>query len=230
MEVKFKNQPSLMASPLESLLLIDEPQLGRSGGLNMAIDELLLCDCENPWLRWYAWDEPTLSIGHFEPLPANANLPVIRRWTGGGLVRHGGEGDYTFALGLPRSQPHALLRPTTSYQWIHSALCAALSLVNVSVELADPVQVSTPGGSCFANPVPADLVAPNGQKLAGGAQRRTRHGMLHQGSLQTLSLPDDFAECFATELCPNWEKADLPKGLLSRAKRLASVKYPPITV
>jgi lipoate-protein ligase A len=41
--------------------------------------------------------------------------------------------------------------------------------------------------ACFENPVAEDLLW-RGRKVAGAGQRRTRHGLLHQGSLQ---LPVD---------------------------------------
>ena len=36
---------------------------------------------------------------------------------------------------------------------------------------------------CFVSPSPNDVIANNGAKLAGAAQRRTRKGILHQGSV-----------------------------------------------
>src|SRR5439155_4066795 len=40
---------------------------------------------------------------------------------------------------------------------------------------------------CFANPVHADVML-NGRKIAGAAQRRTRRGLLQQGSIQGVDL------------------------------------------
>jgi lipoate-protein ligase A len=36
---------------------------------------------------------------------------------------------------------------------------------------------------CFVNPVEHDLVDGAGRKIAGAGQRRTKHGLLHQGSV-----------------------------------------------
>ena len=49
---------------------------------------------------------------------------------------------------------------------------------------------TTGAALCFANPVNHDLLDPFGLKLAGAGQRRTRHGLLHQGS---VALPCDEA-------------------------------------
>ena len=53
---------------------------------------------------------------------------------------------------------------------------------------------------CFANPVRADVLS-NGRKIAGAAQRRTRRGLLQQGSIQGVDLATKFADQFASELC-----------------------------
>jgi lipoate-protein ligase A len=36
---------------------------------------------------------------------------------------------------------------------------------------------------CFVNPVEHDLIDDSGRKVAGAGQRRTQHGLLHQGSV-----------------------------------------------
>ena len=40
----------------------------------------------------------------------------------------------------------------------------------------------------------------DGRKIAGAAQRRTRLGLIHQGSVQNLRLPGDFGFRFAARL------------------------------
>ena len=81
---------SLQGIPREGVVLIDPPL---SGETNMAIDEALLRDAtpESPVvLRVYRWEQPTLSLGHFQSwddcraVPGLSDLPWVRRKTGGG--------------------------------------------------------------------------------------------------------------------------------------------------
>jgi lipoate-protein ligase A len=58
--------------------------------------------------------------------------------------------------------------------------------------------------ACFEKPVAWDLVDRQGRKLAGAGQRRTRRGLLHQGSVVVPGAPrslfDDFARHLANEV------------------------------
>jgi len=67
-------------------------------------------------------------------------------------------------------------------------------------------------GDVFANPVVADVIE-SGRKIAGAAQRRTRGGLLHQGSIQRGGLRQAFAGKMTTRI----ERANLWKKKLGRA-------------
>lgn len=165
----------------------------RPAAENMALDEALL-----DWtlatglaaIRLYHWDHAARTLGYFtRSLPAGQNgsdeLPV-RRFTGGGLVEHGE--DLTFALAIPPRTGLALADTTNRYRRIHEALAGALLEAGLAVNAVSPDAAASPG-PCFANPVPWDLIDPSsGIKLAGGAQRRSRGAVLHQGSVR---LPAD---------------------------------------
>src|SRR5262245_45464898 len=84
------------------------PILTADGPMQMAADEVLLEHAVangRPALRLYTWDPSTLSLGYFQPFAARladpllANLPVVRRPTGGGAIVHHHE--LTYALALP---------------------------------------------------------------------------------------------------------------------------------
>ncbi len=83
-----------------TLWLDDTP---REGALNMALDEAMLFGASDVWMRVYKWSVPTISIGFSQPVsvvPADkAEWPVVRRWTGGGVVVH--DGDWTYTLAAP---------------------------------------------------------------------------------------------------------------------------------
>ena len=62
-------------------------------------------------------------------------------------------------------------------------LARVLNALGQNVELSD--HDDGDGSVCFNNPVAFDLADTQGVKIAGAGQRRTRHGLLHQGSLLT---------------------------------------------
>ncbi len=170
------------------LQVIRDP-VARTGPMNMALDEVLLGAAgEAVILRLYDWSEPTVSFGYFEPAASARGVarsrPVVRRWTGGGIVEHGE--DLTYSLCAPRSCPFTALRSAESYRRVHAAVATALSRCGLPAETHDlPVSARLPAGAlnaCFERPVLHDLVA-SGRKIAGGAQRRNRTGLLHQGSV-----------------------------------------------
>lgn len=210
---------------VDELILYRDVAVLRDGAMNMAIDEVLLCGSERPWLRWYGWQCPTVSVGYFS---ASADLgdggAWVRRWTGGGRVEHGGALDSTFAIGVPRSFPESRLRAVDAYRLIHGALVEALGEGGHRAVLA-----SSPGDGaslpCFDNPVLADVLGANGKKIAGGAQRRARQGLLHQGSIQGPDLDEAFATTFARHLAARWREQELPAAVLAAAAVLAESKY-----
>jgi lipoate-protein ligase A len=77
---------------------------------------------------------------------------------------------------------------------------------------------------CFANPVSADVMI-DSRKIAGAAQRRTRAGLLHQGSIQHVELGNGLAERFARELSANCVGRKLDDDILNRAHEIAERKY-----
>ena len=197
----------------------------RSAALNMAIDEALLETAENPTIRFYKWDHPALSFGYFGRFADVADQAterdLVRRWTGGGIVFHGG--DLTYSIAIPASAPAFSESSRSIYEKVHGALRAALIVDGQNVQLAanGAPKISD---SCFANPVRADVLS-NGRKIAGAAQRRARRALLQQGSIQDVDLTDNFADQFASELCSECYQKTLDESLISRAQEIAKHKY-----
>lgn len=177
--------------PFARLDLVDDPA-PRAAALNMALDEVLLERISGaPLLRVYRWECPAVSFGYFEPVaPVMSRWPchdLVRRWTGGGIVVHGE--DLTFSLLVPRVLALATLPAAESYRLIHSAVASALAEAGMpaaTLQDAAPAPGANASRACFENPVPHDLLL-SGRKVAGGAQRRTRRGLLHQGSIQNAA-------------------------------------------
>jgi len=78
--------------------------------------------------------------------------------------------------------------------------------------------------ACFENPAQYDLLAA-GQKIAGAAQRRSRFGMLHQGSVQGVAVAPGFAERLAGMLAQRVTPRGFSAEELAEAEMLAEVKY-----
>jgi len=150
----------------------------------MAVDEWLLETVREPVLRVYRWQAGWGSLGYFGSLAeARKNFPEltwVRRWTGGGTVDH--RADWTYTLVVPVEEPLATARGAESYRILHAALAEILPMEGLDARLADG-SLETGAASCFENPVCHDLVDGTGRKLAGAGQRRTRRGLLHQGSV-----------------------------------------------
>jgi len=78
--------------------------------------------------------------------------------------------------------------------------------------------------ACFANPVNADVMS-DGRKIAGAAQRRTRHGLLQQGSIQGINLFADLERSLARELSEDFGEKTLSESIVERASHIAAGKY-----
>lgn len=154
---------------------------------NMAADQFLLDTAAGrgqPLLRLYGWDRPAASLGYTQPLSAApAGRAVVRRPTGGGVVMHGE--DLTYTVVIPAGHPLVTVDRLRSYALVNGAVLAALESCGLAGELAAqeiPKSVDRATMVCFTTPTRYDILAA-GHKVAGSAQRRTRAGLLHQGSL-----------------------------------------------
>ena len=166
---------------------------------NMAVDEALLRHVQTPLLRIYGWEMACVSIGYFQKAAvAPSDRPFVRRYTGGGLVEHGW--DLTYTLVLPADHPLTTAGTLPSYRSIHQAVAHALQECGVECRLAT-AEPQKDDPSCFLKPVPADVLDSSGNKLAGAAQRRTKQGCLHQGSiLLPVEIPGNLPEKLAQSI------------------------------
>jgi len=156
----------------------------RDGPHAMAVDEWLCGVAVRPVLRVYRWNGDWCSVGYFGNL-ADAKSRIacpnwVRRITGGGVVDH--RRDWTYSLVIPKSEPAANWRGDASYRAIHEVLAAVLCAEGFACRLSSGEAVADEA-LCFANPVDHDVVGADGEKIAGAGQRRSRVGLLHQGSV-----------------------------------------------
>jgi len=210
-----------------------------SAAMNMAIDEALLEFVTIPLIRFYRWQFPALSFGYFGRFTNVARYQcerdLVRRWTGGGIVFHGQ--DLTYSLVIPISDTAFGESSISIYEKIHRALCDALSETGQpavvaadadrgpgSATVATRTGIGDAGYSCFANPVRADVMI-DGRKIAGAAQRRTRRGLLQQGSIQGIEFENSLTEQFAQTLSSHCCERKVDEEILNRARELAEQKY-----
>jgi lipoyl(octanoyl) transferase len=206
-------------------LLVHDDGSAAGAALNMAIDEALLEQATLPTLRFYGWARPSLSFGYFGKFAEVAGeaegRDLVRRWTGGGSVLHGE--DLTYSLVTPATAPASALGPAPIYAALHSAIRAALRMQDWAAELAAEAAPKI-SDACFANPVRDDVMIA-GRKIAGAAQRRTRGGFLHQGSIQLPDLAESFRARFAEALSEEIERAEISPQIRERAAALRTEKY-----
>ena len=193
--------------------VLHDPAL--DGPTNMARDEALMHGvgglASPPTLRLYQWAVPTLSLGYFQPFADTsllrkpvADLPVVRRLTGGGAILH--DIELTYSVAIPVDHPLVYGKPNELYRLMHEAVMAALAGLGVT---AIPCGITDDSGPrrgpffCFARRHEFDLLV-GADKIVGSAQRRTREAILQHGSIvvanrfaeqptASLSLPPDQA-------------------------------------
>jgi lipoate-protein ligase A len=208
-----------------------------SAAMNMAIDEALLETAVVPTIRFYRWRSPALSFGYFGKFSDvaiyAAERDLVRRWTGGGIVFHGD--DLTYSIVIPSSDPVFDESSIAIYEKIHRALCGALATTGQRAVVARGVEpglfsaatragVNASGYNCFANPVRADVMMDD-RKIAGAAQRRTRRGLLQQGSIQGFAMTTDLAQKFAQALSANCSEFETNEEIFRRAREFVQKKY-----
>jgi lipoate-protein ligase A len=196
----------------------------------MAIDEALL-ECSatfgKPVLRFYSWSEPAASFGYFQKYKDVERLtqlrPLVRRPTGGGLVPH--DADWTYSLIFPPSDPWHSLKAIESYRRVHAWIQEAFAIAGIAVQLA-PEAVPAGAGQCFVGAEKFDVIWKN-QKIAGAAQRRTKQGLLIQGSIQPPPgiARLDWEVAFREVAGVIWEPLGLDQKFEQNVQELAATKY-----
>ncbi|MEN6407760.1 MAG: lipoate--protein ligase family protein [Thermoguttaceae bacterium] len=181
-----------------TFLLLDPPA---AGAWNMAVDEALLESAASDGrctLRFYQWQEPTLSLGYFQTYAdrwrhePSRRAAAVRRASGGGAILHDHELTYSFAV--PSDHPLAVDR-LGFYRAVHQTLIETLSDWGVAAtmfaESSGQPDPREPGCAdrrmdhcflCFQRRAPGDVLV--GQaKVAGSAQRRCQGAVLQHGSV-----------------------------------------------
>jgi lipoate-protein ligase A len=203
--------------------------------MNMAVDEALLEFAAShgaPVLRFYGWTVPAGTFGYSQHMADVEKVtglrPLIRRCTGGGLVPH--DRDWTYSLAFPPGHDWFRLSAEESYRRVHAWLMEGFADMRVETSLS-PCCVKEIPGQCFVGAEKHDLLW-HGRKIAGAAQRRNRHGLLIQGSVQpppTALDRDGWQQAMlrvgARAQSANWENFGAGAGFTARYRELTEQKY-----
>lgn len=156
----------------------------------MAVDEALLQSATEgvATLRFYAWNQPTLSLGYFQRCEdrqqhaASCGCPLVRRSSGGGAILHDRELTYSFAVPLQNRTSQFI---TTLYQTFHQTLIEVLKRWDFQASLcvnAVKLPAACEPFLCFERRSEGDVLAAD-SKIAGSAQRRRRGAVIQHGSV-----------------------------------------------
>ncbi|ANH79169.1 lipoyl protein ligase domain-containing protein [Candidatus Chlamydia sanziniae] len=156
-------------------------------------------------LHLYEWESPfSLTYGHFmrkeKFLVANAEsqgLDAAVRPSGGGFVFH--HSDYAFSLLMSATHPQYASTVLTNYHTVNSLVVKVLKQVfhlnGCLAEQDEAPSLRVSGNFCMAKTSKYDVLL-QGKKVGGAAQRKSRQGFLHQGSLFLSGSSKEFYQKF----------------------------------
>jgi len=169
---------------------------------NMRFDARLLEELAGrlrPVLHFYDWKQDSITHGIFvDPSEfldlegaSRLGFDIAKRPTGGGIVFH--TWDLAFSVLIPASDNRYSSKTLENYEWVNQRVLQAVkefvgdhlpfTLTPEDGALAD----NASSRFCMARPTKYDVVW-QGRKIAGAAQRKTRDGFLHQGTI-ALAMP-----------------------------------------
>jgi lipoate-protein ligase A len=185
----------------------------RSAEENMGLDAEMLAHLdkrERPILHFYEWEGAAATYGYFTD-PARyldleaakrMGLSLARRSTGGGIVFH--LWDMAFSVLVPAHCPQFSTNTLENYGFVNQAVLAAVEMFLVErgssrlIEQDFEAKDAHCSHFCMAKPTKYDVVR-EGRKIVGAAQRKTKAGFLHQGTI-SLVMPSE--EYLRTVLLP----------------------------
>lgn len=196
---------------------------------------------KGPILHFYEWKDPSVTYGHFiDPQKffclksvSKEGLSLARRPTGGGIIFH--LWDFAFSALVPSHSPFFSQNTLENYALINLAVRDALQEF---LQIQEGLVLTPQDGDllgkgcehfCMAKPTRYDVML-QGKKVAGAAQRKTRNGFLHQGSI-SLRMPSSallqkvlLPEVSVVEAMNTWTYPLLGKEELDLAKVRLQIK------
>ena len=215
---------------------------------NMRFDAELLEKAEDfsrPILHLYEWAGESATYGYFiDPakllnleMAQQFSLHLARRPTGGGIVFH--IWDMAFSVLVPAHCPEFSTNTLENYAFVNNAVLASVKeFLNGNPPLfltSDDFSSWDPNCShfCMAKPTKYDVMW-EGRKVAGAAQRKTKKGFLHQGTIALVMPPKEYleqvlgagtkvGEAMFAHTCPLLGKSVLPEEVMLAKQRLKTL-------
>lgn len=200
---------------------------------NMALDEGLLSDLQYEHvaiLHFYDWKYPSATYGYFvDPEKfffmeevKKIGLDLARRPTGGGILFH--HVDFAFSVLVPATHPAFSQKQLENYEFVNIGVSNALKkIINKPMKLLENSQNDDEEckNFCMATPTKYDVIIDE-KKIGGAAQRNTKYGYLHQGTISICNI----SEQFLTPILKNNEKIleAMKKNSFSLLGNIASEK------
>lgn len=171
-----------------------------SAEANMELDAKLLENLEGqerPILHLYEWERPSATFGYFIKPEELLNLTEAKKWgldlarrpTGGGVVFH--VWDLAFSVLVPAKSRLFSMNTLDNYHLVNRIVKEVVKeFIGISNEMElipedASFQDQTCTHFCMARPTKYDVML-EGRKIAGAAQRKTKDGFLHQGTIALL--------------------------------------------
>lgn len=162
--------------------------------VNMALDESLLnWHSEGkipPTLRFYGWNEPSLSVGRFQNVDKMIDFQglkrhkcqFVKRLTGGSGVLHDDELTYSLVISEQRSHIPKSIRK--AYYYLSKGILEGYKNLGIQASYTTPSDEKRDQQSavCFEKPAFYELVYKD-KKLSGNAQTRKKGVLLQHGSI-----------------------------------------------
>lgn len=147
-------------------------------------------------VRTYQWSEPTVSLGHFQAKTLDnvperfADLPIVKRLSGGGAILH--DQELTYSLAIPKT--HGLSQnPSQIYNEVHDCIIDILNSYGITSQMRGDAAFAEKPFLCFGRGDERDIVI-GSHKIVGSAQRRRQGAVLQHGSI--LLKQSEFAPEF----------------------------------
>gem|GEM_PF-267263 len=179
----------------------------RSAEENMELDRQFLENLKEkgpPILHFYDWNQESATYGCFVNVKEifdlarvkEGGLSLAKRPTGGGVLFHCA--DFAFSVLIPSQHPHFSLNPLSNYHYVNQGVRKAVLRFLPSSFSEKPYlligewkKLKGPAAHCcMAQPTRYDVML-EGRKVAGAAQRRTKAGYLHQGTIFVAQPPEE---------------------------------------
>ena len=184
--------------------LIREEML--NGPMAMALDEVAAETVARggpATVRLYRWFPSAVTLGYGNDPDVvdwefceEWNVGVTRRPTGGGAIYHDTTGDVAYSIVAPADEFPGDV--SECYREFLEPIIEAFAAVDVEVSFAEAAEPGLWEELCYLLPLdPAhDLVGPDGRKIAGNAQYRTRDAIVQHGSLTYDVNAEKHLNCF----------------------------------